>query len=236
MILLLKLLLAHLLGDFFLQPRKWILLKEERKWAAWPLYLHVVIQGMLTQILIWDWAFLKWTLLVMGSHLLIDGCKLSFQKTETKRAWFFIDQAAHLLSIYLIYCWHERITLINGAFLSEKSLMLTTLFIFLTQPCSYLVKIFISRWQPHETKSMDESLEDAGRYIGILERLFVFTFVLTGKWEAIGFLLAAKSVFRFGDLTSAKDRKLTEYILIGTLVSFAIAIGTGLIAIALTLN
>jgi hypothetical protein len=45
----------------------------------------------------------------------------------------------------------------------------------------------------------------------------------------IGFLLAAKSVFRFGDLTRAKNRKLTEYILIGTLLSFLIAIATGLI-------
>ena len=58
--------------------------------------------------------------------------------------------------------------------------------------------------------------------------LFVFIFVITNHWEAIGFLLAAKSVFRFGDLSSSKDRKLTEYILIGTLLSFGIAIATGI--------
>lgn len=72
-------------------------------------------------------------------------------------------------------------------------------------------------------------MKDAGRYIGMLERLFVFTFVLLGQWEAIGFLLAAKSVFRFGDLTKASDRKLTEYILIGTLLSFGIAIMLGIV-------
>ena len=43
-------------------------------------------------------------------------------------------------------------------------------------------------------------------------------------WEGIGFLLAAKSVFRFGDLNNSKDRNLTEYVLIGTLLSFGIAI------------
>ncbi len=58
----------------------------------------------------------------------------------------------------------------------------------------------------------------------MLERLLVFSFILLNQWEAIGFLLAAKSVFRFGDLTNAKDRQLTEYILIGTLLSFGIAI------------
>ncbi|WP_332910802.1 hypothetical protein [Algoriphagus boritolerans] len=72
------------------------------------------------------------------------------------------------------------------------------------------------------------SLQNAGKYIGILERLFVFVFVITGKWEAIGFLLAAKSVFRFGDLRKSKDRKLTEYILIGTLISFGISILSGI--------
>jgi len=49
------------------------------------------------------------------------------------------------------------------------------------------------------------------------------------EWQAIGFLIAAKSVFRFGDLSRAKDRKLTEYILIGTLLSFGFAILIGLL-------
>ena len=67
----------------------------------------------------------------------------------------------------------------------------------------------------------------------MLERLFVFIFVITGNWEGIGFLLAAKSVFRFGDLKESKDRKLTEYILIGTLLSFGIAIATGMLVLKL---
>jgi hypothetical protein len=45
--------------------------------------------------------------------------------------------------------------------------------------------------------------------------------------------LAAKSVFRFGDLKESKDRKLTEYILIGTLLSFGIAIASGIVALKL---
>jgi hypothetical protein len=46
--------------------------------------------------------------------------------------------------------------------------------------------------------------------------------------EAVGFLLAAKSVFRFGDLKDDHDRMRTEYVLIGTLLSFGIAIGISL--------
>src|SRR5699024_2359116 len=79
----------------------------------------------------------------------------------------------------------------------------------------------------HDDK--DDYLNNAGKYIGILELIFVFIFIVTGNWSAIGFLLAAKSVFRFGYLKEAKDRKLTEYILIGTLLSFGLAIVTGLV-------
>lgn len=80
----------------------------------------------------------------------------------------------------------------------------------------------MSNWAFKEDKAED-SLENAGKYIGILERLFVFGFIVLNQWSAIG-LLTAKSVFRFSDLSRAKDRKLTEYILIGTLLSFGLAI------------
>jgi len=49
-------------------------------------------------------------------------------------------------------------------------------------------------------------------------------------------LIAAKSVFRFGDLRESKNRKLTEYILIGTLLSFGIAIATGMAVLGLIKN
>ena len=57
----------------------------------------------------------------------------------------------------------------------------------------------------------------------------IITFILIGKIEAIGFLLAAKSIFRFGELSKSKEIKTTEYVLIGTLASFTIAIIIGLI-------
>lgn len=99
----------------------------------------------------------------------------------------------------------------------------------ITSVSAIIIKVFITQWSPESKKENDASLAKAGRYIGILERLFVFIFVATNHWEAIGFLLAAKSVFRFGDLTSSKDRKLTEYILIGTLLSFGLAILIGVL-------
>tara|TARA_R110000751_G_scaffold54878_5_gene117910 strand:- start:141 stop:422 length:282 start_codon:yes stop_codon:yes gene_type:complete len=77
-----------------------------------------------------------------------------------------------------------------------------------------------------------KSLPNAGKYIGIIERLFVLIFIVIGRWEVIGLLIAAKSVFRFNDLKERNNRKLTEYILIGTLVSFGMAILAGLLYIS----
>ncbi|MGD9200946.1 MAG: DUF3307 domain-containing protein, partial [Chitinispirillia bacterium] len=73
-----------------------------------------------------------------------------------------------------------------------------------------------------------KGLEDAGKWIGIIERVLIFTFIIVNQLNVIGFLIAAKSVFRFGDLKDSTDQKKTEYIIIGTFLSFTIAICIGL--------
>jgi len=54
--------------------------------------------------------------------------------------------------------------------------------------------------------------------------------ILLGQFAGVGFLLAAKSVFRFGDMRRQSDRKLTEYIMLGTLFSFSFGIAIGKLA------
>jgi hypothetical protein len=65
----------------------------------------------------------------------------------------------------------------------------------------------------------------------VLFRSLIVVFILIRQFEAIGFLLAAKSIMRFKSDESLK----TEYLLTGTLLSFAIAIGTGLLIVHLYL-
>jgi hypothetical protein len=67
-----------------------------------------------------------------------------------------------------------------------------------------------------------------GELIGYLERVLILTFTLVGSYAAVGFVLAAKSIFRFGELNKSDDRGMTEYVLIGSLLSVAITtlIGT----------
>ncbi|MEP2348754.1 MAG: DUF3307 domain-containing protein, partial [Algoriphagus sp.] len=46
MLILIKLILAHLIGDFLLQPTSWVKEKENRKAASPKLYIHVLIHGL----------------------------------------------------------------------------------------------------------------------------------------------------------------------------------------------
>lgn len=233
MILLVKLFLAHIVGDFILQPNSWVADKENKKHKSIYLYIHTALHGVLAFIFVGESDFLGLAIALAATHGLIDYTKLRFQKKKTKRTWFMADQALHLLAIAGITFLYTNQTL-DLTPISNAIWILITGVIFLTKPTSIIIKNAISIWTPESKNKRDNSLSNAGNYIGILERLFVFSFIITGHFEAIGFLLAAKSIFRFGDLKEAKDRKLTEYVLIGTLLSFGIALITGLLVQAIS--
>ncbi len=229
MILLFKLLIAHIIGDFFLQPQKWVLEKEQKILKSPKLYFHIAIHIILLFIILWD-ASLWLPIAIIGvSHLIIDVVKLLIQKKKTKRLLFFIDQLLHVLVILLVYFVFTNSEFNLNDLLTQDNLLLLFCLMFLTIPVSIIMKTIFSKWNISKLTEGNESLKDAGKYIGILERILVFIFIVADHWEAVGFLITAKSVFRFGDLKESKHRKLTEYILIGTLISFGIAIFIGLL-------
>lgn len=226
MIVFIKLLLAHLLGDFLLQPTSWVVEKENKKHKSAKLYLHILLHGILAWVLVADITFGKYAVLLAVSHGVIDFMKLHFQSDKTKRLWFIADHILHLIAIGAITLLWNHINL-NHYEIDNRFWIYATAIFLLTTPASIIIKNVISIWTPHESNAKEADLQNAGKYIGILERLFVFFFIATGNFASIGFLMAAKSIFRFGDLTQAKDRKLTEYVLIGTLMSFGTAIAAG---------
>jgi hypothetical protein len=78
--------------------------------------------------------------------------------------------------------------------------------------------------RPPMTEDDGRGLPQAGRIIGQMERLLIFMMVFSGEPGGIGFLVAAKSIFRFGELKDPSNRMEAEYILIGTLISFVYGI------------
>ena len=232
MIIFAKLLLAHLLGDFVFQPDRWVAHKNAHKGKSKFLYAHTALHFALAWAVVWDVGFVRYAALLALAHGLIDTVKLYAQNERTERIWFIGDQALHVLSIAAIAILWNGIDL-RAYTLDDRAWIYAAAVLLLTSPASILIKKVISIWTPDQTPNADVAtsqttdLQNAGKYIGILERLFVFFFIMTGNFASIGFLMAAKSIFRFGDLTKSNDRKLTEYVLIGTLLSFGVAIATG---------
>lgn len=234
MIILLKLLIAHFIGDFILQTDAFTKKKEKYKLQSAHLYVHVLLHGLLVLLFLFDLTYWWIAVIIMLTHLLVDTAKLYFTTKKNKRWLFLADQVAHI-SIIIAICYHIFSSDFSLNFLNNK---LTWAFIlcviFLTSPVAIMLKVFFTQWKLSNEETGIHSLKNAGKWIGMLERLFVFIFIITAHWEAVGFLLTAKSVFRFGDLSKAKNMKLTEYVLIGTLLSFGIAILVGLLFNILT--
>lgn len=233
-ILTVKLVLVHLIGDFLLQPSSWVKDKVENKLKAPSLYFHIAVHFFLLLLVFgFDMAYWPVYSVILLSHFVFDAAKIYFTGMYNERLLFIIDQALHFLVIagVVIYKFPLSISIFdNTVFLTIFTSVLA-----LTYPTAITLKVLLSKWTKELEFKKDELFEkkyqgmsDAGKYIGMLERLFIFFFVLIGQWEGIGFLLTAKSIFRFGDLTSQKDHKLTEYILIGTLLSFGIAVTIGM--------
>ncbi len=65
---------------------------------------------------------------------------------------------------------------------------------------------------------------NAGKLIGNIERILTLTLILFNQYEVVGFIIAAKSILRYKET----DTSRTEYVLIGTLLSFGIAILLGI--------
>ena len=230
MVLFLQILLAHLIGDFVLQPDSWVKSKNHKKYGSPKLYLHVLVHAVILALMLgFDARYWIGYVVIVLSHFLIDVLKIWSQRFRPRsRFMFMVDQILHILVILLVVSFYEPVTISFAGFLTYERLLLITALVIVTFVAGVVVKVFIARWNPDKIGGKDLTKDKAGYIIGILERLLVFVFVVLGRWEAIGFLIAAKSVFRFGDLKEPRERMLTEYILIGTLASFGVAIMLGL--------
>ena len=134
-----------------------------------------------------------------------------------------------LLLVLLIFqfTYNGWIIWLNEIVLIEKNLYLLTAILALLSPSGILIGKVTETFR--EKIENDNSLENAGKYIGYSERLLVLLFILLSQYEAIGFLLASKSILRISKENDNEGRKKTEYVLVGTLLSFFIAVVVGLV-------
>lgn len=224
--------IAHVLSDYYFQTDASSKEKNENGFKSNFLLKHAIITFICSYILSFDVNFVFCSLAISVLHYLIDG----FKKTlNNSRFSFFIDQILHLIVIFIFV----RIFEVNfethqllKISISDKWLAIILGYLICIKPANIFIRetLIVGK-----IESISETLEDgqkatlelknAGKLIGILERILVLTFVIIGKLEVVGFLIAAKSILRYKDTDTIK----TEYVLIGTMLSFGIAMMIGLI-------
>ena len=209
---------GHSLADFLMQSDEMVRQKARPR----VLLLHVLIVTAVS------WAALGLPLapllmlVIALGHFAIDWLKL--RHGSGSFGPFVIDQAAHLAVIVL------AATLFPGAWaaglwanapgpfaLLPQAMALGAGFVFTVWGGDYATRALMADLQPPDPSSLPRG----GRLIGRLERAMILMLVIAGQPDGIGFLIAAKSLLRFNDLARDQDRRVSEYVIIGTLASFA---------------
>ncbi len=219
--------IAHLLSDFILQPQNWSDRKKEGL-LTWIHIYHIVVVGSLSYVLSFDFGFWKAAILLTILHLLTDIFKSWLIRRNKAKDYFFLDQLIHLTSIIgvvLLYSGYSDIDFILHVEL--KTIAIITGFIFCSKPSNILIKYVLKAFSIEIPKNNEEhpeemGLPNAGKLIGIIERFLTLALVMMGQYEAVGLIIAAKSILRFS------GTQKSEYVLIGTLLSFGIAIFLGI--------
>ena len=238
MTLFLLLLAAHFIGDFYLQPKHWVTCRAEKGVQSPSLYLHAGVHCTLSLIALWIadvslYQGLAAAAVVTVSHFLIDWAKAG----RTGTLAFTLDQLAHIVVLVLVSLSFQQAPLWTNLtkisdYITTDNLLYVVGYIVIFRPASIVIALVLS----HHTKQLEgkngENLGQAGRYIGYVERLLALSFILVDEYTGLGFLVATKTVFRVGDLSRQKDMRLTEYMMLGTLLSFATALIVGWLIVA----
>ena len=227
-IVLLKLLLVHFLVDFPLQPESLVRDKETKGLKSPFLYLHSALQGIGSYLVLPGWNYWYLAVFIGLSHGIIDYLKGKKNTGNRKLFYFITDQCIHI--IVLAICWvivFSEWPTLTAALIhyshDYKFLFILLGYLLCLWPAGHLINFITLRFQ--EQIINDGGLLNAGKYIGYIERILIITLILIHQFAAIGFLIAAKSLLRFRE----EDRRVTEYILYGTLLSFGAAIFVGII-------
>lgn len=233
-LLLILLVAGHLIGDFALQSQRMARGKHEGRYLIPHVALTLVAHLLLLAPLL-TWGLVMAVGVVSMLHGLIDLLKAKRRSARrSSLSVFLIDQGAHLLTLFaawgIVVHWVglPEVRWSEDAVESFTSVsVILGVFAFNATGGAALVSGVLALRESGVDEA--EDLAGSGRLIGILERTLSLVLILVGQWAALAILIGAKSIARFDEL---KDRRFSEYYLIGTLSSLLVAVLNGLALIA----
>jgi hypothetical protein len=237
--ILIRLIIAYLITEYFINPEYWI--KNEKKKSV-ALIIHSVLSGFIPFIALWNINYWYIIVIFSVSHFLIYRKK----RNGDGLGEHIVYQSLHIAIVLLVW-----LTIVGSDYytvysdfimaLSDYRLNLIVIgLLFLTIPTSILIERKMKRWKISTVSTIsaenaeevydvnyscvDESgLTDAGKFIGYTERIIIFLLILANQFTALGLVITTKSIFRLktGSIKA-------EYVLVGSMLSFSIAIIVGL--------
>ncbi|HIB48531.1 MAG TPA: DUF3307 domain-containing protein [Flavobacteriaceae bacterium] len=231
--------LAHVLADYFFQTSAMAYQKNKLGFKSRLLPLHILIVFVCSWLLSFQIEFFVGAGIIAILHYIIDGFKAKV--TAHKSFWkyaFFADQLLHLavlVGVSWVFSKHHGLAPLWENPFSTTQIAIAIAYLCCLKPANIIIKevfrssqidVAIAAREKAEILDGADELPNAGKLIGILERTLALTFILIGQYQAVGFLIAAKSVLRYKDTDTLK----TEYVLIGTMLSFGIAVVLGILA------
>lgn len=255
--LIFNLIIAHVLGDFYLQWASTCKNKILYSVRGRDLWLHSFIIGVLSWIAIWDLRGWWLAACIMVFHFFIDWLKSYMQvkweiykivkperkelidgKNKSSDLWvFLLDQILHIAVIVAFamiwlnvnndwnqFGWLQNLTINHPLRVNTFAAMILAL-----KPANILVLLVLGACKVSITPTENDEHGNfhSGELIGWLERGLMLLFVVMSQYEAIGFLIAAKSILRFNEASSGREK--SEYVLTGTLLSLAISLVLGIL-------
>jgi hypothetical protein len=244
--------MAHLLGDYYLQNKNLAAAKTSQAGAF---IIHAVLYAIPFGL---SWFIMRpfWPALVsiVVGHAVVDLLKIlvtrRVEKSKSGRVHkkvllskptlFVIDQLLHIVIILLaVFVWPTfalqawvksnilgvmRWALVLLAIWTPASVSFEEIFRKF-KPQKFIQKTIVQKSGNIDiikNSNLVETVEGAGSWIGILERTIAVLSISQGQFSALGFVMAAKSLARFKLLS--EDQSFAEYYLIGTLFSVLFAL------------
>ena len=220
---------AHLMGDYVFQGDRIAAWKSR---SAWGVLAHGGIVTLWTWLcsLPFDLDWWPYALLIGAIHIAIDLAKTRFRRGEPGLALllYLLDQAMHALVIVAVVRWsgwmdvRPAATALGTWLQADHWLAYLIAYALLSMPAWVLVHFLVSGTGAVSTSMPGRQGE---RYVGMLERGLIATFVLMGQFLAVPLVLAPRLA-----LDSAGERVAAERIgyLGELLVSVSLAVAVGL--------
>ena len=217
--------LAHLVGDYILQ---WDSLAS---WKARELK-GVLAHGLIVTIVTWlfslpfDPNWWQGVLFICSAHILIDAVQLYVKLPVPPLVRFTLDQIAHFTIIVLALIWGGYLDVTHAAASfanmtnNERIWLFFLGYAFITMPAWVVVKFTAYGL----VKGSAPNFGGTNKYIGIMERMLITTFVAMGQFLLVPLVAIPRLYMEWAEVT---EREGTAVYVAELLASVCLAVAIG---------